>query len=258
MRVLLRYRAALWVAGLIALLVCGQPSLAEPPVPKPMLVLREGLNGAINEWSGPAKFVLYGDGTVITETSNETSENGGEPRYYRTRLTPAQTSHLIQSLNVKKTIGTSRRQYGQGQGVTWQLIYWGASTRTEITILGSLDQAPKKVMKLVRSLETYPNRGSRYLGYDYLLSFGNAPEQPSLPWPAEWHFLKFSEAMLAGQRVPEGRYEYRLDAIHALELVKKLAEAHTQCISVNGHVWKVRFYPVPRLPNDLLWVHHPL
>ena len=234
-----------------------------PATPEPVLVLREGWDGAINEWSGPARFVLYNDGTVITETSNETSENGGELRYYRTHLSPAQASRLIRSLGVKKTIGTSRRQYGQGvgpdaEGVTWQLIYWGASSQGKITIIGSLNQAPARVVKLVRSLENYPGRGTRYLDYDYLLSFSNSPVQPAMPWPKEWRFLKFSEAMLSGQRVPDGVYQYRIEAPHALALIEKLARAGTQCVSVNSYVWKVDLSPAPRLPNDLLWVQHPL
>src|SRR5438105_7454959 len=102
--------------GLFLLLIGGQPSASAAADPKPVLVLREGLNGAINEWSGPAKFVLYDDGTVFTETSEETSERGGELRYFRTRLTPTQASLLIKSLGVKKVIGTTERQYGQGEG----------------------------------------------------------------------------------------------------------------------------------------------
>jgi hypothetical protein len=243
--------------GLFAIPATSQPKTSTTP--KPILVLREGLDGAINEWSGPAKFVLYDDGTVITETSDETAELGGELKYYRATLTPTQADHLIGSLGVKKAMSSSKPQYGQGagpqhEGVSWRLIYWAANSKTQITIVGSLDEAPAKIVKLVKALENYPRSGNRYLDFNYIITFENSEPQQSVPWPSEWKFVRFEPAMLAGEHV-EGVYEYHMVAAHALELAEKMAKAKTKCVSVNGHAWRVSLTPDPHLPSDSMWAH---
>ena len=239
----------------------GSIAIAAPPISKPVLVLREGLNGAINEWSGPAKFVLYDDGVVITEKSDETSENSGETIYSLARLTPTQTSALLQSIDVKRIIGASNRRYGSGdgtmhEGVAWKLIYWTASSRTEVTILDSLDLAPAAIAKLVSKLEGYRTPGTRYLDFDYFLQFSGLTDEAGIQWPKEWTFVKFDAGMLKGERMPDTVYEYRLAAKYAVRLTERMGSAKTHCISVNGHTWRVRLYQVPRLPNDMLWVEH--
>ena len=240
------------------------PTFAQAKAPgttaaKPILVLREGLNGAINEWSSPAKFVLYDNNVAYIDMSNETSEAGDEPRYYASQLTPAESRQLIESLGVRKIMGATNRTYGKGagpqnEGVQWRLIYWAANKVVQTSVIGSLDEAPANVAKLIKRLENYPRRDKRYLNYDYLIDFHNSPVQAAIAWPQSWTFVKFSAPMLAGQYV-EGVYQYHLDAAHALELKAKLAKAHTTCVSVQGHVWRVTLTADPRLPDDALWAH---
>lgn len=239
--------------------ICAQTKAPAAATSKPVLVLREGLDGAINEWSGPAKFVLYDNNIAIIEVSKETSEDGGEPAYYESQLTPAQSNQLLESLGVRKTMGTTNRRYGKGvgpqnEGVQWRLIFWVGNKVVQTSVIGSIDEAPADVAKLIKSLENYPRREKRYLSFDYLIHFSNSPAQSSIPWPQSWNFVKFSEPMLAGQYV-EGVYEYRLDAAHALQLQAKLAKANTKCVSVNGHVWRVTLTADSRLPVDNLWTH---
>ena len=227
---------------------------------KPILVLREGLDGGINEWSGPAKFVLYDNGTVLTDSSDETSPKGGTLRYYESRLTPAQAARLLKELEVKRIMGNSQHQYGQGEGVTWQLLCWQTPGKAaRVTVIDDLSQAPAGIAGLIRHLEQFSHAGKLFLDYDYQVTFSNASDQmPAFPWPQAWRTPKLSPAVLAGVRPPDVVYEAWLEAPRALWLQSMLSKTHTHCISVNGHVWGVRLSPAPRLPSDTLWVERPI
>lgn len=259
MRFLRLCRTVLLLLGVLTCWVGDPVQAGAAPPAKPILVLREGLNGAINEWSGPAKFALYSDGTLITETSNELSETfGGPMNYLRTHLTPDELKRLLRTLDAERTLGTGKKQYGQGS-MTWQVHYWNGSKRGRLTVQGQLDLAPARVAKLIRTLDSYPKRGAAYLGYNYAVRFENPAggAQDSLPWPKTWHSIKFAQPMLTGVRAPDRGYEYKLDASHALQLKAMLTKANTNRIAVNGHVWNVKFYPEPHLPNDHLWMQKP-
>ena len=111
MRLFVQRFIVMLATATLSAVCCGQLSVSASAMPNPILILlREGLDGAINEWSGPAKFALYEDGYLFTETSNETSENSGEPRYFRTHLAPAKSKLLTQSLDVNKVIGVGTRE----------------------------------------------------------------------------------------------------------------------------------------------------
>ncbi|MCW3055977.1 MAG: hypothetical protein JWN14_5147 [Chthonomonadales bacterium] len=253
-------RAVNVLLSLLVFWMGGESLAGAAPPPKPILVLREGLNGSINEWSAPAKFALYRDGTVFTETSNEASEQYSGPlKFLRAHLTAALSQRLLQSLDVSRIVGARKQQFGQGS-VTWQVLYWNGSKQGKMTVQGQLDSAPAKVAKLIRSLENYPKRGSTYLGYDYEIRFETPSGDPqrlvSIPWPKTWNSIKFAKGMLSGSQ--QGVSIYKLDAPHTLQLKAMLTQANSNCVTINGHVWNVKFYPSPRLPNDILWMQKPL
>ena len=231
-------------------------SATDLPKPIPLLVLREGINGGINEWSGPAKFVLYNDGTLITETSNEMSERGEPISYYQTHLDPPRSNELIQSLRIEAIMSASKKVYGRGEGLTWQLMHWDANSRHSITIIGSLAETSADVRYLIKQLENYPKQGIRYLDYNYTLSFSNPVPggNNGIPWPKSLNFVKFNKDMLLGIRHSDVQYEYELDARHALYLLSILSEKGTHTVVVNGHAWSIELTPDPHLPSDFLWV----
>jgi hypothetical protein len=109
-----RVLVALCSFCLSAIPVVSQPN--PRTAPKPVLVLCEGRNGAINDWTAPAKFALHNDGTVFTETSDEISGVGDELKYYRSVLTPAEMKSLIVSLSVNETMTSAKNKYGAGIG----------------------------------------------------------------------------------------------------------------------------------------------
>jgi len=216
---------------------------------KPILVLREGLDGTINEWSGPAKFVLYNDGTVITERSDETRANIDDLSYFRDHLTHIQFQRLIKSLNVKNIMTVSQSRYGTGEGISRQLIFWLNGKPRSILIIGPLKQAPSNLVNLIQRLEQFPKRGVKYLNYDYILTFRKATGKTSIAWPRILRSPKLLQNKLGIGDV----YQYNLDARNAQWIRAKLAKANTQNLSINGYVWRVDFNSVPQLPFDTLW-----
>jgi hypothetical protein len=253
----------------LILLCCFNRVIASRTL-SPVLVLREGSDGSINEWSGPAKFALYSNGTVITETSRETSEDGSSFIYYKTRLKPLQERSIITSLRVSSIVGSSKRMYGNGEGRTWELIYWNDKERGEITIIADLKNAPANVQDLIRKLENYPKHGQIYLDYKYIVMFHPSQERKGLKWPDSIKSIVFSKDFLNGTLPKEflpggkyynfaaGGYEYKLDAAHALYLSDLLLKAKTNVVLIHGHAWYIELQPLPSLPRDSMWVEHPV
>jgi hypothetical protein len=157
---------------------------ASPQKHVPLLVLQERVDGLINDWSGPAKFVLYDDGTVIWDKSNEMSNNGNnEPHYSTCKLTASQVDAFLKPLPLADTFQNDNQQYGQGEDLSWRLVYWQNGKAKRMTIIQTLNNAPADVRTIVDALDKYNNSGSPYTDYSFLLLLGPAPGMKAIPWP---------------------------------------------------------------------------
>jgi hypothetical protein len=237
---------------LIMAALTHSPSILRAAPPHPVLVLREGLDGPINEWTGPAKCALYDDGTVIMDTSNEMISSRAEPAYYKSTLPSGGVKRLIQSLSVPKLLKSSKT-YGQGEGVSWRLIYWSGAQKRSVMIIGSLNAAPPGLRRLVGQLERFPNRDQQYINYDCEILFSNSSDAHAITWPSSWR----------KPPIPSSNYpfdigqKFRIETDHALWLRRILRNAKTDSVVVDGRIRRVLIQITPRLPNDSLWVNDP-